>query len=148
MRTRATYFCLVAGLTFGARADAEQWFTVGSPSADATGTLVEVDLDTVRPRGQGGEGVIRVTFDVPQPHGTEFRYRSFVGNAQFDCQRRHISLTRATYYGQPAGKGSRLGTDSSAREAGVPPRLLDSVPAAARGALLRATCATTQTSAI
>lgn len=147
MRTRAKYFCLFAGLMLGIPASAEQWFSVASPGADATGTRVEVDLDSVHARGQDGEGVIRVTFDALQPHSAGFRYRSFVASAQFDCQRRSISLFSAAYYAQPGGKGSRLGADSSGREAGMPPALLDSVPAAARRALLRATCATIHTPA-
>jgi surface-adhesin protein E len=147
MRMRANHLYFSAVLILGSPAGAEQWFAVASPGADAAGTRVEVDLDSIHARGQGGEGVIRVTFDLPQRHGAGFSYRSVIASAQFDCQRRIISLTSAAYYAQPAGKGSRLGSDSSARQAGMPPALLDSIPVAARRALLRASCATTPTSA-
>jgi hypothetical protein len=144
MLTHIKYFCLLAGLLLWAPARAQQWFTVASPGVDGTGSWVEVDLETVRPRSRGGEGAIRVTFDALQPHSAGFRYRSFVANAQFDCQRHRITLTSADYFSQPGGNGSQLGTDSSSREVGVPPAVLDSVPAPARRALLRATCATTR----
>jgi hypothetical protein len=147
MRTRTKSYCFSAWLILGVPAGAEQWFAVASPGADAAGTWVEVDLDSIHARGQGGEGVIRITFDAPQPHGAGFRYRSVIAGAQFDCQRRIINLTSAAYYDQPAGKGSRLGADSSGRQGGMPPALLDSIPAAARRALLRASCATNHTSA-
>jgi hypothetical protein len=144
MQTCIWYFCLVAGLLLGAPARAEQWFVVASPGVDGTGSRVEVDLETVRARGRGGEGAIRVTFDLLQPHSAGFRYRSFVANAQFDCQRHHVTLTSADYFSQAGGKGSLLGADSSSQALGVPPAVLDSVPASARRALLRATCATTR----
>lgn len=131
-----------------AAAQAEQWFTVGSPGAEATGALVEVDLESLRARGPGGEAAIRVTYDVLQRHAAGFQYRSLAANALFDCQRRTISLTSAAYYTQAAGAGARLGADTSAKEAGLSDSLLDTVPLAARRALLRATCATTQTSAL
>src|SRR5215208_3143693 len=88
MRTRTKYFWFCAWLVLGVPADAEQWFAVASPAASPAGAGVEVDLDSIRPRGHGGEGVIRVTFDVPQQHGAGFPYRSVVASAQFDCQRR------------------------------------------------------------
>jgi hypothetical protein len=144
MKTRIRYFCLLAGLLLGAPARAEQWFAVASPGADGADSRVEVDLETVRVRSRGGEGAIRVTFDLLQPHSAGFRYRSFVANAQFDCQRHRITLTSAEYFSQAGGKGSLLGADSSSREVGVPPAVLDSIPASARRALLRATCATTR----
>lgn len=148
MGLRTKYLCLFAASMLGTAVSAEQWFDVAGPSANETGTHVEVDLDSVRVRGQGGgEGVIRVTYDLLQPHAAGFRYRSFVANAQFDCQRRNIALTNSVYHAQPGGKGQRLGADSSDKETGMLVALLDSIPAAARRALLRATCATTRTPA-
>lgn len=141
MRTK--YLCLLAGLAIGAPAQAQHWFDVGSPSGYAGATTVEIDLDTVRVRSQGGEGVIRVTFDVLQPHGAGFGYRSFVATAQFDCQRRSMQLTSAAYYPLPAGSGGRLGADSSGRASGMPPGLLERIPAAARQAILKAACSPT-----
>jgi hypothetical protein len=142
MRSRTKYFCLVVSLVLGPPANAEQWFSVSGPGAAADGTRVEVDLDSVRARGQGGESVIQVTFDALQPHRAGFRFRSIIATAQFDCQRRIISLTSAAYYDGPAGKGLRLGADSSGKQAGMPPALLDSIPATALRALVKATCTT------
>ena len=58
---RRKVFGIVAGLLLGASACAQQWFTVSGPGAGAGETVVEIDLETVRIRNQGGEGVIRVT---------------------------------------------------------------------------------------
>ena len=138
MRTK--YLCILAGLALAAPVRAQQWFTVASPDAYAAAPIVEIDLETVRVRSQGGEGVIRVTFDVLQPHQAGFGYRSFVATAQFDCQRRSMQLTSSAYYPLPAGTGSRLGADSSGREAGMPRGLLERIPAAARQAILKAAC--------
>jgi hypothetical protein len=146
MRTRARYLCLLATLIIAIAAKAEQWFTLASPGTETSGTRVEVDLDSVHSRGAGGEAVIRVTYDVPQPHGGSYQYRSLVANALFDCQRRIVSLASATYYAQAAGTGARLGTDNSTKGE-LSPALLDSIPAMTRRALLRATCATTRISA-
>jgi hypothetical protein len=146
MQTRTKYVWLFACLLTAASAGAQQWFAVGSVDADSGGTNVEVDLDSVRARGQAGEGVIRVTFGAPRPHPAGFRYHSMIATAQFDCQRRAISLSSAAYFDQPAGGGSRVGADSSGKRAGMPPGLLESIPAPARQALLRASCATTGTS--
>jgi len=140
---RRKCFCILAGLVLGGPVWAGQWFAVTRPDARSGGTLVEIDLDTVRIRNQGGEGVIRVSFEVFQPHSAGFGYRSFVATAQFDCQRRTVSLTSAAYYALPSGAGMRMGTDSSGRDAGMPPGLLDRIPAAARQALLKATCTPT-----
>jgi hypothetical protein len=147
MRARTNQVCLAAGLFLGSPAGAEQWFTFASPDLNASGTRVEVDLDSVRARGAGGEGVIRVTQQELQLHNTGFRYQSFVANALFDCQRRSITLTSATYFSEGAGMGSLLGANSLATQGGMPPALLDSIPVPARRALLKATCATTHTSA-
>ena len=121
-----------------------QWFAVGGPRDAASGPLVEVDLETLGPRRRGGEAVIRVSFAAPQAHEDGFRYRSFVGNAQFDCQRQVISLTSAAFYQLAQGQGERMGTDSSGSVSGMPPALLETIPARERQALLRASCATAQ----
>lgn len=140
MEVRRKFFGIVAGLMLGAPAWAQQWFVVSGPEVQAGGTVVEVDLETVRIRSHGGESVIRVTFDVPQPHAGGYAFRSFVATAQLDCVRRTIALTSAAYYAQPAGEGQRVGADSSGRESGMPPELLEKIPAAARQAILKATC--------
>lgn len=140
---RRKVFGIVAGLLLGASACAQQWFTVSGPGAGAGETVVEIDLETVRIRNQGGEGVIRVTFDVMQAHGGGYAFRSFVATAQLDCLRRNIVLTSAAYYAQPAAQGQRVGADSSGRQAGMPPELLEKIPLAARQALLKATCTVT-----
>jgi hypothetical protein len=142
MRTR--YLCILAALSLVAPVYAEQWFAVASPNLQGVGPLVEIDLKTVRIRAQGGEGVIRVTFDTPQAHAAGFDFRSYVASAQFDCQRRVVSLTSSAYYSHSAGTGLRMGTDTSGREAGMPPGLIEGIPAAARQALLKATCTPTQ----
>jgi hypothetical protein len=147
MRKVAIVVSLAFGLLAGARAWAEQWFNVTGPSQEQERTIVEVDLDTVRMRGQSGEGAIRVTFDVTHSHASGFSYRSFLANAQFDCQRRLVTLNSAAYFSLPSAQGPRVGVDSAGKAAGMPPDLLESIPAAARQALLKAACATTQTSA-
>lgn len=124
----------------GTPAWAQQWFAVSGPDARAGGTVVEVDLETVRVRSHGGDSVIRVTFDVLQPHPGGYAFRSFVATVQLDCARRTIALTSAAYYALPAGPGPRVGTDSSGRQAGMPPELLEKIPAAARQAILKASC--------
>ncbi|MDB5872998.1 MAG: hypothetical protein JWQ07_2440 [Ramlibacter sp.] len=141
MKMRMKCLCVLAGLVLAASAGAEQWFSVGGSGSQTEGTVVEIDLDTVRIRNQGGEGAIRVTFEVLQPHSAGFGYRSFVATAHFDCKQRSISLTSSAYFPLPAGSGPRLGADSSGREAGMPPELLQKIPAAARQALLKASCA-------
>jgi hypothetical protein len=146
MGTDKRSICLLAGFVLSVAASAEQWFNVSNPDAAAQGsTLVEIDLETIRARDQGGEALIRVTHDTARTHSSGFAYRSLVATAQFDCQRRSIALMSAAYYSQPEGKGQRLGADSSGKEAGMPPGLLDSIPAQARQALLKAMCATSRT---
>ena len=135
---------VAAALLAAAPCWAAQWFAVGGPRDTASGPLVEVDLETLGPRRSGGEAVIRVSYAAAQPHEDGFRYRSFVGNARFDCQRRAISLTSAAFYRLPQGQGERVGTDSSGSVSGMPAALLDSIPASERQALLRASCATAQ----
>jgi hypothetical protein len=138
---RRKVFGILAGLLLGAPACAQQWFSVSGPGAGPDDTVVEIDLDTVRIHHHGGEGVIRVTFDVMQAHGSGgFAYRSIVATTQLDCVRRTIVLTSAAYYALPAAQGPRIGADSSGREAGMPPDLLAKIPSAARQALLKATC--------
>jgi hypothetical protein len=141
MEMRTKFFCILAALLLGATARAEQWFTVAGPDARG-GALVEIDLETVRIRSQGGEGVIRVTFDVLQPHSAGYGYRSLIATAQFDCQRRAISLASSAYFALPDGKGQRVGADSAGRDAGMPPDILERIPAPARQAILKAACAT------
>ena len=137
-------FCLVAGLALAGPLYAQQWFPLANAGTDAAGVAVEIDLQTLRSPSPLGEAVIRVTFDVLQPHTAGFGFRSFIAMAQFDCQRRTILLASAAYFAQPAGEGVRVGTDSSGRESGMPPGLLDRVPAPVRQALLRASCAAAQ----
>ena len=143
---RRKVFGILDGLLLGAPACAQQRFTVSGPSAGAGAgeTLVEIDLETLRIRSPGGEGVIRVTFDVMQAHAAGYAFRSFVATTQLDCVRRTIVLTSAAYYALPAAQGQRVGADSSGRAAGMPPELLEKIPAAARQALLKATCTPTQ----
>lgn len=147
MEMRRKWLCIAAGLMLAGPASAQQWFAVSGPAvqgaADAR-SIVEIDLETVRIRSHGGEGVIRVTFDVLQPHGSGFGYRSFVATTQLDCTKRSIVLTSAAYFALASGQGERLGADSSGRAAGMPPELLEKIPVPARNAILRATCTPTQ----
>ncbi|MBI2771565.1 MAG: hypothetical protein HYX47_18210 [Burkholderiales bacterium] len=146
MAKQTKYCCfLVAGLALAEPLCAQQWFPLANAGTDAAGVTVEIDLQSVRARSPVGEGVIRVTFDVLQPHPAGFGFRSFVGTAQFDCQRRTVQLASAAYFAQPSGEGVRVGSDSSGRESGMPPGLLERVPATVRQALLRASCAAAPT---
>lgn len=129
---------ILAGLLLGAPAIAQQWFSVSGPGPGET--VVEIDLDTVRIRSHGGEGVIRVSFAAPQAHAGGYVFQSFVASTQLDCVRRSIALTSAAYYALPAAQGQRVGVDSSGRDAGMPTDLLEKIPSAARQALLKATC--------
>jgi hypothetical protein len=148
MRSFAILVYLVIGLLAGARAWTEQWFNVTGPGQEQERATVEVDIDTVRMRGQTGEGAIRVTFNAPHPHASGFSFRSFLANAQFDCQHRLVTLNSAAYYSQPSAQGQRLAVESAGEEAGMTSGLVESIPAAARQSLLKAACATTtQTSA-
>lgn len=135
------YGALLAGWLIAVPCQAQNWFNVSRPASPQPGAMVEVDLDTVRAIEHGGEGIIRASFDAPRPHGTGFAYRSFVGTAQFDCRQRSITLTSAAYFLLPQAQGPRLGADSSGRDAGMPPDLVESLPLRAREALLRAACA-------
>jgi hypothetical protein len=132
---------MLGGLLLAGPAVAQQWFAVANLDT-AAGAQVEVDLETVGPRAQG-DTTIRVTFDGVQPHPGGFRFRSFVATSHFDCQKRTITLTSAAYFTLPQGGGQRVGTDSSGRDAGMPLDLAERIPATARQALLRATCAVT-----
>jgi hypothetical protein len=145
MGTDKRSLCLLAGFVLSVSASAEQWFSVSNADAGPARSTVEIDLETIRVRDQGGEALIRLTHDRARLHSGGFAYRSFVATAQFDCQRRSISLASAAYFSQPEAKGTRLGADSAGKEAGMPPGLLDSVPAQARRALLKAMCATART---
>ncbi|MHB1124642.1 MAG: surface-adhesin E family protein [Ramlibacter sp.] len=144
MKIQTRWAGIAAALLAAAPCWPAQWFAVGGPREAASGPLVEVDLETLGPRRRGGEAVIRVSYAAPLAHEDGFRYRSFVGNAQFDCQRRIISLTSAAFYQLPQGQGERLGADSAGSASGMPASLLDSIPARERQALLRASCATAQ----
>lgn len=144
MKIQNIWAGLAAALLAAAPSWPAQWFAVGGPGDAASGPLVEVDLETLGPRARGGEAVIRVSHAAPQPHEDGFRYRSFVGNAQFDCQRRSVTLTSAAFYPLPHGKGERLGARSAGTAGGMPAALLETVPASKRQALLRANCATAQ----
>jgi len=126
---------------------AENWFAVAKPGNSSADSVVEVDLDTVRARGAVSEGVIRVSYKMARAHPRGFSYQSFVATAQFDCSRQVVTLASAAYFSVAGGHGNRVGVDSSGREEGMPPGLLESVPVPTRQALLRATCATTQTPA-
>lgn len=133
---------LGAGFALAEPACASQWFQVTLAGAVEERTSVEIDLDSIRLQAGKGAGVIRVSHDATQRHEAGFGYRSFTATAFFDCTRRAITLGSAAYYAQPGGEGPRVGADSSAREAGMPAGLLETIPSAARVALLRATCAT------
>ncbi|MDB5944478.1 MAG: hypothetical protein JWQ13_4044 [Ramlibacter sp.] len=123
-------------------AHAEQWFRLEGPELEAANVAtVEIDLDALHPRNPGADAVIRVSLQEPKLHPGGFNYRSFIATALFDCQRRAVSLTSAAYFSETAAAGVRLGSDSVARHGGMPDGLLDSIPASARRALLRASCA-------
>jgi hypothetical protein len=134
-------YCLAAGLVLTAAAQASTWLALNSRDIPPHHTLVEVDLSTLRLRSGTGEAVLRVSHDPAQAHPAGFSYRSFIATAQIDCQRQSVSLVSAAYFQGAAGQEPRLGADSSGREAGMPLRLLESIPPHARQALLRAACA-------
>jgi hypothetical protein len=145
MGTDKRSICLLAGFVLSVAASAEQWFAVSNPDSASAGSVVEIDLETIHLRDQGGEALIRLTHEAQRPHPGGFTYRSFLATAQFDCQSRSIALVSAAYYSQPAGKGQRVGADSSGKQSGMPAGLLDSIPAPARQALLKAMCAAART---
>jgi hypothetical protein len=135
--------CFAAALSVGVgNAAASQWFPVSGPEIDSSVVpTVEIDLETLHLRGAVADGVIRVSLPDPKLHSAGFGYRSFVATAQFDCQRRLLTLSSAAYFADAEAVGTRLGSDSNAREGGMPDDLLDQIPASARKALLRASCA-------
>lgn len=145
MTSPTKFICLLACWLASTATSAEQWFAVQSPGAEPARTAVEVDLDSIRTRAQVGETVIRVTYESPQQHASGFTFRSVVATALFDCQRRAISLISGAYFAAPQGNGLRVGVESSGLAAGMPETLLRSIPTPTLHALLRATCATTQT---
>jgi hypothetical protein len=145
MRSPAKFFCLLACWVATTATSAEQWFALESPGSEQAQAAVEVDLDSIRARGHVGETVIRVTYQALQQHAAGFAFRSVVATAQFDCQRRAVSLISGAYFTAPHGNGLRLGAESSGHASGMPESLLRSIPAPALQALLKATCATTQT---
>ena len=132
---------MLAALLLSLPAQAQQWFSLSGRDSPRDGTLVEVDLETVRLREGAGEAVIRVTHDVLQPHPAGFGYRSFVATAQIDCGRNLVTLASAAYFALMQGQGIRMGADSSGRQGGMPPRLITSIPQPMRAALLKAACA-------
>jgi hypothetical protein len=142
MGTDKRSICLLAGFVLSVAASAEQWFAVSSTDASIPASTVEIDLETIRARGLVGEALVRVTHELPHAHPTGFSYRSFVATAQFDCERRGVSLLSAAYFALGEGKGQRVGADSSGKEAGMPDGLIESIPVQARQALLKAMCAT------
>ena len=140
MNARKKLVCLLGGLLLAVPAGAGQWFSLAPRDSRSADTLVEVDLATVRLRGESGEAVIRVTHDVLQPHAAGFGYRSFVATAQIDCQRPSVALVSAAYFALPRGQGLRVGADSTGRQGGMPRRVLESIPAHSRQALIKAAC--------
>ena len=140
MRPPPKFCSLLAMATLALPALAQQWFSLSGRDVGPSATLVEVDLQSVLLRDGSGEAVIRVTYDVLQPHPGGFGYRSFVATANIDCIRRTVGLASAAYFAQPGARGQRVGADSSGRDQGMPARIAESVPAPARQALLRAAC--------
>jgi hypothetical protein len=134
------FCCVLALLTLAASAPAQQWFSLSGRDTAPDATVVEVDLQTVRLREGSGEAVIRVTHDVLQPHPAGFGYRSFVATANIDCARRTVALASAAYFALPAGRGARVGADSSGRDGGMPAKIAEGVPVHSVQALLRAAC--------
>jgi hypothetical protein len=134
------YLALAAALLLAAPAHAQYWFSLSGRDSDASATVVEVDLDTVRLRDGSGEAAIRVTHGVLQPHPGGFGYRSMIATASIDCVRKGVSLVSAAYFALPNGEGVRVGLDSVTREPGIPARVVERIPAYARQALLRAAC--------
>jgi hypothetical protein len=145
MEALTKYLCLLAGL-LAASVHAGQWFELAPRDSGPHATLVEVDLGTVRLRDGSGEAVIRVSHELPQEHPSGFIYRSFVATAQIECRQQTVGLVSAAYFAQPGAEGPRLGSDSAARQAGLPPRLLQTIPLHARRALLKAACSATPSS--
>lgn len=125
---------------------ASQWFELARRDSSPHATLVEVDLATVRLRDGSGEAVIRVSHELPQEHASGFAYRSFIATAQIECRKQIVDLVSAAYFAQPGGEGMRLGADSTGRQQGLPPRLLQTIPLHARRALLKAACSATPAS--
>jgi hypothetical protein len=141
MKAPTKYLCLLAAAwSMPLAACAHQWFSLAERDARPGSTVVEVDLETVRLRGGSGEAVIRVTYPERRSHAAGFEYRSFVATAHIDCTQPSVALVSAAYFAQAQGNGPRVGNDSTGRAAGMPPRLLESIPAAARQALLKAAC--------
>ncbi len=141
MSTHTTLVGLLVCLFVGSTALAGQWFTVTSPDLENSPSKVEIDLNSLRAQAPGGEAVIRVSTDAVQSHSGGFGFKSFVATAHFDCAKRNITLGSAAYFALPSGQGTRLGADSAGREAGMPQKILESIPPAASQALIRAACA-------
>lgn len=140
MRPLLKFCSLLAALATAHPAWAQQWFSLSGRDTGPDATIVEVDLQTVRLQEGSGEAVIRVTYDLLQPHPAGFGYRSFIATASIDCPRRTVGLASAAYFAQPGAQGMRVGADSVGRDRGMPQRILESVPAHAKQALLRAAC--------
>jgi hypothetical protein len=137
---RSKLCSLLAMATLAMPGFAQQWFSLSGRDTGPAATQVEVDLQTVLLREGSGEAVLRVTYEVLQPHPAGFGYRSFIATANIDCLRRTVGLASAAYFALPGAQGMRVGTDSSGRDRGMPSPIADSVPAPAKQALLRAAC--------
>jgi hypothetical protein len=140
MRPFAKPCCVFAACSVAAAAWASQWFSLAGRDSRPDDTHLEVDLSSVHLRGDSGEAVIRVTYDVLQPHAAGFGYRSFIATAQVDCRHQSVLLASAAYFALPGGEGPRVGADSAGRDAGMPSGVLDAIPRHQRMSLIRAAC--------
>ena len=124
-------------LLFSPPTQGATWFQLQEPGS-SSGVTVEVDLDSLRSRGERRELVTRITYAQPR-RKQDISFQSVVAGLEIFCDNGLMVWKTASFFLDGKAEGNPLSAENFGM-AGLPSGLLDLLPDRISATLLRSAC--------
>jgi hypothetical protein len=123
-------------------AQASTWFEL-QEAGRSSGVKVEVDLESLRSRGDRRELVTRISYAQPRQK-QDFRFQSVVAGLEIFCDSGLANWKTANFFSDSKAEGNPMSSENFG-PAGLPIDLLNLLPEKVWGTLQRSACGRAET---
>ena len=128
---------IVTLLLISSAAQAATWFVLEAPES-VSGITVEVDLESLRSRGEKRDMLIRISYPQAQKK-QDIRFQSVIAELEISCENDLDIWKSVSYFQSSHAKGMPLSSENFGT-AGIPKSVLKILPDTAWVTLQRSAC--------
>jgi len=133
---------LLALLIMSSSTQAATWFALEAPDT-ISGIIVEVDLESLRSRGEKRDVVTRITYPQPQKK-QDLSFQSVIAELEISCVNDLDNWKSISFFTSDKAQGKALSSERFGA-VGVPRNVLKMLPDKAWAILQRSACGTAET---